>query len=95
MEILEFSALQLGFLLTLIVGLNELVKRLRVKDYWAAATIGGAAVIGGLLALYYNVDFVSGVAAGFSAVGGLVTLGSVGNKTTPTPNTSLTSKEGK
>lgn len=86
MEVLQLSALQIGFLTTLIIGVTELLSRLRAKDYWVAGTIVSAAVLGGLIALYYHVDFVSGIAAGFTGSGLLKVLGSAGNKSTPTPS---------
>lgn len=85
-EVLQLSALQLGFLVTLIMGATELLSRLRAKDLWVAATIVSAAVIGGLVGVYYGVDFIGGVTAGLSASGLLKGLGSLGNKSTPTPS---------
>lgn len=86
MNIATLNAEQLVLLGTAIVGATELLSRVRAKDMWVVATIVSAAVIGGLFALYYNVDFVSGVIGGLSASGFLKGLGSVGNKSTPAPS---------
>lgn len=85
-EVLQLNALQLGFLVTLIMGVTELLSRLRARDLWVAGTIVSAGVLGGLLGLYYGVDFVGGVAAGLSASGLLKGLSIVGNKSTPAPS---------
>lgn len=85
-EVLQLSALQLGFLVTLIMGVTELLNRLRAKDYWVAGSILTAGVIGGLVGWYYGVDFVGGVTAGLSASGLLKGLASVGNKSTASPS---------
>lgn len=70
-ELLTLNPAQLALLLAIVVGVNELLVRLRAKDYWTAITITSAAVIGGLLGLYWGVDFVSGIGAGFGAAGTL------------------------
>lgn len=89
MELLNLSTEQLVLLSLLITGIVELFNRLRAKDYWVVATILTSALVGGLVAMYYKVDFVSGVAAGLSASGLLKTLSVFGNKTTPAPSTVL------
>jgi hypothetical protein len=86
-ELLTLSAAQLALLITTIVGVNELLVRLRAKDYWTAITIASAAILGGLFSLYYHVDFVGGVAAGFSAAGTLKGLSMLGNKSSASPST--------
>lgn len=91
MELVTFTAAQVALLGTAVMGATELITRLRAKDLWVVATIVTSAVIGGLFALYYKVDFISGVVAGFSASGFLKALGSVGNKSTPAPS-SITEK---
>jgi len=85
-ELLALNAAQVALLLTTVVGVNELLVRLRAKDYWTAITIGSAAVLGGLFGLYYHVDFVAGVAAGFAAAGTLKGISMFGNKSTATPS---------
>lgn len=82
-DYLQFSALQAALLAALIAGITELLTRLRAKDYWVVATIVSAGVVGGLLAAYYDLDIVSGIAAGLGASGFIKTLGSIGNKSTP------------
>jgi len=86
MEIAGLNALQVGLLLTLVIGVNELLVRLRAKDYWTAVTIGCAAVLGGLLGLYWHLDFVVGVAAGFSAAGTLKGLSMLRGGSTASPS---------
>lgn len=89
MELTQFNAEQLAVLGAVIVGITELISRLRAKDYWVAATIVCAAVVGALVAVYYDLDALTGVVAAFGASGVLRTLGSVGNKSTPAPSTVL------
>lgn len=86
MELLQLSTQQLLLLGTVIIGIVELLNRLRARDYWVAVTITTAAIVGGLVALYYKVDFVAGVAAGLSASGFLKAVNSIGNKSTPAPS---------
>lgn len=85
-EVLTLSVAQLALLTTTIIGVNELLVRLRAKDYWTAVTIVCAAVIGGLFGLYFHVGFVSGMVAGFGAAGTLKGLSMLGNKSTPAPS---------
>lgn len=92
MEILQLSGTQLALLGTLIIGVTELLNRLRAKDFWVVTSIVTAALVGGLLALYYKVDFVSGLAAGLSASGVLKSLSIFGNKSTPAPSEVLDSR---
>lgn len=86
MELTQFTAEQLVLLGAAIVGATELLNRLRAKDFWVVATIVTSAVVGGLLALYFSVDFVSGVLGGLSASGFLKGVSMVGNKSTPAPS---------
>lgn len=72
-----------------IVGVTELINRLRAKDYWVVVTILTAAVIGGLFGYfgyYPDLDTVEGIAAGFGASGALKALSTVTNKSTPKPS---------
>lgn len=85
-ELLSLSAAQLALLVTSIVGVNELLTRLRAKDYWTAVTIVSAAVLGGLFGLYYHVDFVAGIVAGLSAAGTLKGLSMLGKGSSPAPS---------
>lgn len=89
MEVSEAVKLTAGQLLVLgsvIAGITELLTRLRAKDMWVVATIATAALVGGLVALYFKADFLDGVVAGFGASGALKALGSIGNKSTPAPS---------
>lgn len=88
----SLSPAQLLVLGSVIVGVTELISRLRAKDYWVAGTIVCAAVVGAVLALYYKADAVDGLVAGFSASGALKALGSVGNKSTPAPSSIVEGK---
>lgn len=69
-----------------IAGANELIKRLRAKDYWAAATIFTSGLIGFLLGLFMVVEFqvtgstnnaVSGLITGLAVSGAFSFAGSV------------------
>lgn len=86
MELASLSTQQLVLLGLLITGIVELLNRLRAKDLWVVATILSAALVGGLVALYYDTDFVTGLTAGLSASGLLKTVGSIGNKSVPAPS---------
>lgn len=89
MELVQLSAEQLTLMGLTIVGITELINRLRAKDLWVAVTIVCSAVVGALLALYWHVDPLAGALAGLAASGTLKTLGSVGNKSTPAPSSVL------
>jgi hypothetical protein len=70
MEILDLA--QFAVLGAIIAGVNELIKRLRAADWWAATTIITAALIGaifGAAGYYPDVDAAEGLALGFGAVG--------------------------
>lgn len=84
--LLALSPAQLALLVTTVVGVNELLVRLRAKDYWTAVTIASAAVLGAIFALYYHVDLIGGIAAGFSAAGTLKGLSMLGKGTAPAPS---------
>lgn len=73
----------------IIVGVTELLNRLRARDFWVVATIVTAAVVGALFgALHYypDLDVVEGIAAGFGAAGALKTVSMLGQKSTPAPS---------
>jgi hypothetical protein len=88
MEILQLTPLALAVLALLIGGTTELIKRIFARDWKAVTTIAAAAVIGGLLGLshYQGLDFVSGLAAGFSTVGAFSLAGTFTNKSSATPS---------
>lgn len=85
----QLSAVQVALLGAVIVGATEFLNRLRAKDYWVAATIFTAALLGGLIGAYYKVDFLDGVAVGLAASGAITTVGSLGNKSVPAPSNVL------
>ena len=69
-----------------IAGVTELISRLRAKDYWVAATIATAAVIGAVFGAnhyYPELDVAGGIAIGFGTSGALSALGIVGKRSTP------------
>lgn len=74
-----------------IAGSNELLVRLRARDYWVVATIVTAAAIGaGFGAAHYmGLDIVEGIAAGLGTSGAIKTLSAFGNKSTPAPSSVL------
>lgn len=82
---------QYVLLAAVIAGVTELINRLRAKDYWVALTVTTAAVIGGLFGVFgvEGLSFVTGIAAGFGASGGLTAIGMFGKKSTPTPSDPL------
>lgn len=91
----ELEITQYVVLLATIVGVTELIARVRAKDYWVVLTIGTAAVIGlifGAIGYYDGVGPVEGLALGFSASGALTALGMLGKRSTPSPS-SATTKE--
>jgi len=81
---------QFVLLAAVLVGVNQLIKTIRAKDYWGAVTILSAAVVGavfGLLGLE-GLTVVQGIALGFGSVGTLTTASKLG-QTSPdvTPHT--------
>lgn len=79
-----------------IAGVTELINRLRAADYWVAATIVTAAIIGGVFGALELAGVPSievGVAAGFGVSGALKGISSVGQKSTPAPSDVLTRKK--
>jgi hypothetical protein len=86
MELAQLNPAQLALLGAVIVGITELLNRLRAQDYWVVATITCSAVVGGFVGLYYGVDFITGLVAGLAASGTLKTLSSFGNKSVPEPS---------
>lgn len=65
------------FVVTAVAGVVEFLRRLQVRDYFAAVTIAVAAAIGALagLADIEGLDVATGIVAGLSA-SGLVTIAS-------------------
>jgi hypothetical protein len=79
---------QYVLLAAVIAGATELLNRLRAKDYWVAATVTTAALIGGLFGLFgvEGLNFVTGVAAGFGVSGAFSAIGMVKGKSEPAPS---------
>lgn len=87
MELLDIS--QFAVLGAVIAGVTELINRLRAADYWVAATVVTAAVIGGIfgwLGYYENMDIPTGIAMGFGVSGAFSAIGMVKGKSTPAPS---------
>ena len=88
LEMTQMTAM-VGFGL-MIAGVVELINRLRGRDYWAAATIVSAGLVGAILGLFdpfgLNSNWAFGMAMGLSMSGLITTLGSIGNKSSATPS---------
>lgn len=65
------------FVITAVAGVVELLRRLQLKDYFAAVTIAVAAGVGALAGAFgvEGLDVASGIVVGLSA-SGLVTIAS-------------------
>lgn len=85
MDLMTLNAGQLAVLGAVVAGATELITRLRGRDLWVAATIVTSAVIGGLVSMYYGLDFLTGIVAGLGTSGVITTVGSFGNKSAATP----------
>ena len=75
-------------LTAVIVGIVELITRLRRRDYWAAVTIGTAATVGGVLCglgLIAGLGFLDGVIVGFTASGLVTVAGKFGGSEVNSP----------
>lgn len=77
---------------TVLVGVNQLIKTLRAKDYWGTVTIIGAVLVGavfGALGLE-GLSVAEGVALGFGSVGALTGVTKLGQTTSDiTPKTNV------
>ncbi len=75
-----------------LIGANEVLVRLRAKDYWVVTTILTGVVIGalaGALQVFEVPSVEVGVLVALGASGGLKGLSILGNKSTPAPSTPL------
>ena len=90
MEFTQLTATQVALLGAVVAGATEFINRLRAKDYWVAATIVTAAVLGGLIGSHYGVDFIDGVAVGLGTSGAFSFVGSFGKKSASTKSSVLT-----
>lgn len=72
------------FVIAAVAGATELLKRLKVKDYWAAATIAVSAGIGALAGVFVvdGLTVTSGIIAGLAASGLITFAGKFGTNTT-------------
>ena len=85
---------QYVLLATVLVGVNQLIKQLRAKDYWGAVTVLAAVIVGAVFGLLgvEGLDVVHGIALAFGSVGALTGLAKVGGSSTVTPNTTAVTK---
>lgn len=67
-----------------LIGVNQLIKTFRAKDFWGAITIIGAVVVGALFGLFgiEGITVIQGIALGFGSVGTLTGASKLG-QTTP------------
>lgn len=80
---------QYVLLATVLAGVTELLNRLRARDYWVVVSIVTCVVVGaicGALELFGVPSVEIGVLLGFGTSGTIKALGSVGNKSVPTPS---------
>ena len=78
-----------GLLISMVVGVTELIRRLFKRDYEAAAIITASAIVGGLggVFLFEGIGFALGVVVGFSASGLITGIQKFGQGTTAAPST--------
>lgn len=71
-----------------IAGVTEFLNRLRAKDYWVAATVATAALIGLLFGVsgVEGLTPITGLAAGFGVSGAFSGIGMIRGKSTPAPS---------
>jgi len=81
---------QFVLLAAVLIGVNQLIKTLRAKDFWGAVTILSAALVGAIFGLLgiEGISVVQGIALGFGSVGTLTTATKLGQTSSDvTPNT--------
>lgn len=81
---------QFVLLAAVLIGVNQLIKTLRAKDFWGAVTILSAALVGAIFGLLgiEGISVVQGIALGFGSVGTLTTTTKLGQTSSDvTPNT--------
>ena len=84
----ELDLTQYAILVASIIGLVEVITRVRAKDWWAVITLVSAAFVGmlfGLFNYYPGLDAVEGAIAGLSASGVVTAIGF--RRSTPAPST--------
>lgn len=77
-----------------LVGVNQLIRLLRAKDFWGAVTVLSAAVVGAIFGLLgiEGLGVVEGIALAFGSVGGLTAGAAVLGKNSVQPNTTAVVK---
>lgn len=90
MESIDASVtVNIGLLISMVVGVTELIRRLFDRDYKASAIIVSAALVGGVggALLFDNVGFALGTVVGLSSCGIITGLQKFGQGTVsqPTP----------
>lgn len=83
---LNFS--QYALLIATIIGVVELISRIRAKDLWAVVTIVSAGIVGALFGAFHyypDLDAVEGMVAGISASGVIAAIGF--KRSIPSPTT--------
>jgi hypothetical protein len=86
---------QFVLLSAVLVGVNQLIRLARAKDWWGVVTVLSAALVGavfGALGLE-GLDVVHGLAVGFGSVGSMTALSHFGSGNTVTPNSDPVVKE--
>lgn len=86
------TATQVALIGLVVAGATEFINRLRAGDLWVAATIFTSALLGGLIGMHYNVDFIDGTTVGLAASGAIKVVGSFGKASTPAPSKVLGAK---
>lgn len=82
---LDFS--QYVILIATVVGVVELINRVRAQDYWAVVTIVCSAIVGALFGAFHyypGLDWVEGMIAGVSASGVIAAIGFRRSEPSPT-----------
>ena len=80
---------QFALLGAVLVGVTELINRIRAQDYWTVVTILTCVLIGALFGLsgyFPGLDVVKGIVYAFGASGALKALQSLGNKSLVAPS---------
>lgn len=76
---------------SVIIGLTELIKRIRARDLWTVITIVSSALVGVLFGLFgiEGLNVVNGLVAGLAATGVVTGLGAIGTRSVPTTTTAV------
>lgn len=85
--------IQLALLTAVLVGVTELITRIRAKDWWVVLTILTCGLVGALFGLsgyIVGLDVVGGLVFGFGASGFVTVAGTLGgSRSTPSPSKAL------